>query len=292
MKVLIFGADGFIGRGITAEASKRHEVFASTRNENDLKVDLTDGEAVVELLIKIGPDVIVNAAGVVENSERAQLNVTFTQNILVAADKLGKKPRVIICSSAGLYGQVGENDLPVTEKTPLNPVGFYAKAKAQEEEKALKFGLENDISVISARIFNPLGSGMNDRFLITNILNQIRQIKDGTREHIEVSRLDARRDYIDVRDVSTAVVSLFDVDDVSTVYNVGSGVATENGKIVSMLLVAEGLPETTPVKESSPMPEPTVACMADINLLHTATGWLPRYTLEETIQGVVDDRKK
>jgi GDP-4-dehydro-6-deoxy-D-mannose reductase len=292
MKVLILGADGFVGRGIAAEASRRHEVFASTRKQDEYNVDLTDQDAVESLLRKTNPEIIVNAAGIVENSERSMLNVTFTSNILHAALEIGLKPKLIICSSAGLYGHVNEDDLPVPETLPTNPIGQYATSKKIEEETALQFGKENSITVLAARLFNPIGPGMHERFLITNILHQINQIKHSEREHIEISRLDSRRDYIDLRDIARAVVSLFEVEANDRVYNIGSGRATNNATILNLLLASEGLPIDTPVKETSELPEQTVACQADIRRISAATGWSPKYSLEETIQGVIDASKK
>lgn len=291
MRVLILGADGFVGRGIAAEAAERHEVFASTRKMDEYNVDLTDEVGIEHLLRKTNPEVIVNAAGIVENSERALLNVTFTKNLLNGVLKLGTRPRFIICSSAGLYGHVKEEDLPVSEMVPVNPIGYYANSKKDEERLALQIGAENSIPVISARLFNPIGPGMHERFLISNLIHQIKNIKDGMREHIEISRLDSKRDYIDLRDIAKAVVSLFDANQDENIYNIGSGRATENRAILRLLLEAEGVPLDVSVKETSDIPEQTVACQADISRIRHATGWAPIYSLEETIQGVVDASK-
>ena len=84
-------------------------------------------------------------------------------------------------------------------------------------------------------------------------------------------------------------MSLFEVkQDGENIYNVGSGHATENRTILRLLLAAEGLPLDTPTVETSNSPEQTVACQADIDRIYRATGWTPSYTLEETIQGVID----
>ncbi len=64
MKILIVGANGTIGRLVTAELSKRHEVIKAGRTSGDVTVDITSPESIKAMFEKVGPfDALVSTAG-------------------------------------------------------------------------------------------------------------------------------------------------------------------------------------------------------------------------------------
>lgn len=64
MKIVIIGASGTVGRAVTEELSRRHEVIRVGRTSGDEQVDITSQESVQSLFEKIGPvDAIVSASG-------------------------------------------------------------------------------------------------------------------------------------------------------------------------------------------------------------------------------------
>ena len=68
--------------------------------------------------------------------------------------------------SAGQYGLVDAEHLPVTEDAPLAATSGYGVSKIEEVEFAKDFAAEHDIDVVEARIFNPVGPGMHERFIV------------------------------------------------------------------------------------------------------------------------------
>ncbi|MFD1040436.1 short chain dehydrogenase [Virgibacillus byunsanensis] len=64
MKVLIIGASGTIGKAITKEFEKKHDVIRAGRNGADVSVDNTSVESIIEMYDQVGKvDAVVNAAG-------------------------------------------------------------------------------------------------------------------------------------------------------------------------------------------------------------------------------------
>ena len=182
MRILLLGASGFIGSCLHEQLEADHEVFAASNAAVDgrrsVVVDLADRASVDNVLAQTNPEVVVSCAGVVENSERASLNVTFTTNLLdaILASNVSVK-KIIISGSAAEYGIVKDDKVPIKEDDELNPVGFYGTSKADETRTALRYKHEHGLPIVVARIFNPIGVGMNRKFLIPSLLAQVKKVK-------------------------------------------------------------------------------------------------------------------
>ena len=292
MKVLVFGGNGFIGQAIQKSLSPDYSVASAERNpqgQETLGVDLLNPNTIVDALNLVRPDVVINAAGVVGNTEEASQNLLFTTNILeslVATNNLQTK--VIIMGSAAEYGEVESDNIPVNEDTPLRATSFYGKSKVDEELFALSFAKDHGIDLIVARIFNPLGVGMHDKFLVPQIIKQISEFTSGDRSNLEISRLDSKRDYLDVRDIASAIKNLAEKPTSERIYNVGSGNSTSNSELLDIILRQSGISARPPISETNPTKEPLVAIQADISLIRNEFSWAPKYTLEDTIKDIIN----
>jgi GDP-4-dehydro-6-deoxy-D-mannose reductase len=268
--------------------SQNHKVISISRSapEDDYNVDLTDSRAVEEVLNKARPDALISCAGVVDNTEKAQLNVTFTRNLLEGVinncPDIGK---VIIMGSAAEYGIVDPSLLPINEDAPRNPVSVYGKYKVEEVDLALRYRAEG-LPLAVARIFNPVGAGMAQRMLIPGILRQIEEIRAGRAGTLQISRLDARRDYIDVADMASAIEKLIDSTLSYDVYNIGSGKTTTNSELVELIVRFSGLTRKPRIIETMAQPEPLYACQADISRMREL-GWTPEHPIEEVIREIM-----
>lgn len=287
MKVAVFGADGFIGGAVAHEvASSGHEVLKGRDTDNNL-VDLLNEEAVKKYLQDNKPEVIINCAGVVDPSGDFSDNVRFTRNIIIGASfaKLALKG-IIISGSAGEYGVVRE--LPVSEDTALLGDSPYALSKIEEEQTALRLGQQHKIPVTVARVFNPIGPGMKERFLVPNLWGQIQSIEKGENDHIEISRLDAKRDYISVYDIATAYRCIAEGTPSQEVYNIGTGISTSNEELFNLLLENSKLETRPKIIETSDSPEPQIASQADISRISMEFQWQPKHGLKETIRRILE----
>jgi nucleoside-diphosphate-sugar epimerase len=296
MKVLLLGADGFIGSKVRQVLAADHEVHGSSRDgrgDNTVKIDLLNRHTIAEALKEIRPEVIINCAGVVEDSKEAEKNFLFTSNLLVAAlaSSLSFKS-IFISGSAAEYGVVDKSSIPVTEDVPLNANSGYGLSKLKESTKALEYRYKHNLPVIVGRIFNPIGAGMHPKFIIPGIMRQIDEIQGGKKDVIEVSRLDSKRDYIAVSDIAEAIKVLIEAKPKHSVYNIGSGKTTSNKELIDLVLENSNLSEEPKLVETSDQPEPLIAIQADITRITNEFDWRPTSTIEQTIREIVRNAGK
>ena len=108
------------------------------------------------------------------------------------------------------------------------------------------------------------------------------------RSQLEISRLDSRRDYLDVRDIASAIKVLVENTTSHHVYNIGSGKSTSNGELLDIILKQSGVVVRPPVFEQNTTPEELMAIQADITRINEEFGWSPQYSLEDTIKDIID----
>jgi GDP-4-dehydro-6-deoxy-D-mannose reductase len=297
MKILVYGANGFVGRSIVAELERDHEVWRGVRGRSSehraKSVNLQDLEAVARTIEEVAPEVIINAAGIVENTEASALNVRFTRNILLSIidNHVMSPPKVIICGSAAEYGYVKPENIPVSEDCPTVPFSIYGINKHKETRIALKYGSKYGIDVVVARIFNPIGTGMAQKFIIPRLLAQIKSFTKEDSNIIEISRKDSVRDYIDVRDLSAAFRIIVENKTTQRIYNLGSGIGTTNEDLVNTLLQQTAYGYDVTVVESSNKPERAVASQADIKRFTGEFDWKPKYSLKESLEEIINEQK-
>lgn len=292
-KILIIGSNGFVGSHVKRALTSDYEVFGAnkkpSKDSHEKFINLLDKKSIADVLWQVRPEIIINCAGIVENSELANQNPIFTLNLLkeIAASGL-KVKKVIIAGSAAEYGIVNKKDIPVGEDVKLNANSWYGLSKVKETTLATEFAKKHDLPIIIARIFNPVGAGMNSKFLIPRILGQLGEIKSGKRNVLEVSRLDSKRDYINVKDVANAIKLLVDNSPKEMIYNIGSGRSTSNAELIKAILRSINLPIRPKIIETSDEKEQLVAIQANIERMQTEFGWQPVYTIEQTVKEIVN----
>ena len=292
MKVALFGASGFVGSAVYEALRNDHEVFRIGRSEagedNEFKVDLLANKAIETALTEINPDVIINAAGIVDTSQDTTLNEAFTRNILEATHASGVTPKlVLLTGSAGVYGEV--DSLPVAEDAPLRASAGYGLAKLQEEKTAHELGAEYNQKVVVTRIFNPIGKGMAEKFFVVRVKKQIQEAEAGERDEIEISRKDSLRDYTAVEDVADAIRRIVEGNPAHDVYNIGSGIPTSNGELLQIMLKDSTVEDRIGVTETLSSPEPLVAGQADVTRIKEEFSWRPTKDLADVVKEIMAD---
>jgi nucleoside-diphosphate-sugar epimerase len=187
----------------------------------------------VDVMQRVKPDCVIHLAAValVTHHDQAELyatNVIGTEYVLKAIGEAGLRPRVILASTAGVYG----NQAPplLDETLAPRPANHYALSKLAMEFLAKQYSDQFPIRVI--RPFNVVGPGQSDTFLVPKL---VKHFVEHAKE-IQLGNLKPERDYIDVRDFVAVLAKLVALEPKELdVVNICSGVGTSVEQLVDWL---------------------------------------------------------
>lgn len=308
-KSLITGVNGFAGTHLNnLLLNEGHEVFGVVKPSHDnnedshhFPVDILDYEGLKNVIDKVSPDYIFHLAAFTSPSvsfsnpsETITNNIGGQLNVLEAVKELQLlSTRILVVSSAEIYGQVKEGELPINESTPLRPTSPYAVSKIAQDFLGLQYFLSQKLQCIRVRPFNHVGPYQAPSFAIPSFARQIAEIEKGKQDPImRVGNLDAKKDFTDVRDVVRAYLLLMEKGEAGEVYNIGSGRSYKMSEILDMLLSfarKEIIVETDP-SLIRPIEIPELRC--DYHKLHHTTAWKPEISLEQSLQDTLDYWRK
>lgn len=306
MRVLVTGADGFAGRHlIRTLVGQDHQVTACDRQPagdchpegvDSLPLDVTDAEACWEVVHAARPELLIHLAAVshVAQAERDgerchTVNVGGTAHLLQACLDGHANVRVLLASSAEVYGRVDAAAMPVTEDQPLRPGTAYAASKACAEMRC-HHAVAQGLHVVIARAFNHIGPGQTDAFVASAFAHQVARIEAGLQEPLmQVGNLDAVRDFSDVRATVVGYLACLEVGQPGDVFNVTSGAALSIRELLDTLLSLSSVPirvETDPAR-LRPLDVPIFHGSGE--RLAAASGFRPSFDARQTLADVLDD---
>ena len=262
-----------------------------------VKVDLTDYEKTFQAIEQAAPDFIYHLAAMpaVGDSYKkpAQFftnNTTSQINILEAIRNLDlKDSRILIVSSADVYGKVEEKDLPIDEETPFNPTNTYAVSKIAQDFLGLQYFITYNLGIIRARPFNHMGPRQSTGFAVADFAKKIAQIEKGEIEPILlVGNLDTKRDFTDVRDIVHAYTLLIQKGKAGDVYNIGSGTSHKMSDILDILISLAKVKIKVEVADNLLRPEDAQDRICDSRKFAALTDWKPKISLHKTLQDTLE----
>jgi len=158
MRALITGATGFVGPHLATHLESEGDDVTGIGHANG--PDLLDDDAWKQLVADTTPDVIYHLAGFsdVGASWKAprqafRLNAEGTMSVLEAA-RLNNVQRVVLVSSADVYGIASPASLPLSEDAPIQPRSPYGASKQAAEALAQQYNRGWGLDVIVVRPFN------------------------------------------------------------------------------------------------------------------------------------------
>jgi len=316
-KVLITGITGFVGSHladyILAEFSNV-QVLGLTRwrapKDNIKNIldkitlcsgDLLDMSSLETILREHKPDVIFHLAAqsYVDFSFLAPIstletNVLGTANLLETVKKLksasGYNPVIHICSSSEVYGQVRENEVPITEDNPFRPASPYAVSKVAEDMLGLQYWLSWKVKTIRTRMFTHTGARRGEVFAESNFAKQIAAIEAGLKTPvIKVGNLDSIRTFLDVKDAVRAYWILADKCTPGEVYNIGGVETMTVGEMLNKLLklsVAKDI--KIEVDPERLRPSDVTLQIPCIDKFAKETSWKPEIKFDKTLEDLLN----
>jgi GDP-4-dehydro-6-deoxy-D-mannose reductase len=208
--------------------------------------------------------------------------------VLAAARQCGTDPRVLVTSSAEVYGAVTDpSQLPLDESSPTAPLTPYAASKLAAEAVVAQTVLGHGQHVIIVRPFNHIGPGQSPNFAVPALAKRIVEADRRGAPTIPVGNLSARRDFTDVRDVVRAYRLLIESGLPGEVYNVCSGRDVGIGDIADRLLSLAGTALAFETDPSLVRPVEVPVLRGDPGRLVETTGWKPEVALDQTLADVL-----
>ena len=306
-KVLVTGGAGYIGAHVAAELLKEgysvriYDDFSNGLHKrvdgkfrDIVEGDILDRAKLVQAMQGVDAVIHLAAKKAVEESVKNPLkyyenNVGGTLNLL-AAMSLKAVKNLVFSSSAAVYSP---NDKDAVEETdPTDPLSPYGATKLLSEQLISTVGAAEQISHISLRYFNVVGSAMpefGDNSKDNLVPKVFLALKSGKRPEIygtDYPTPDGTciRDYIHVQDLARAHVAALKKTEtgyVSSVYNVGSGKGYSVREMMDQLSQTLG-------KDINPQESPARAgdspkLIASIAKIEKELGWKPQATLKEMI---------
>lgn len=313
MKLLVTGADGFIGSHLVEELVKRgYQVKAFVyynsfntwgwldtlpteimKNVEVFQGDIRDPNGVEEALK--GVDAVFHLAALIaipfsyhSPDTYVDTNIKGTLNVLQAARKhnIG---RVIVTSTSEVYGTA--QYVPIDEKHPFQGQSPYSATKIGADRLAESFNRSFGLPVTIARPFNTYGPRQSARAVIPTIITQLLAGKT----EIKLGSLTPTRDFNYVKDTVNGFISIYESDK-----TVGEEINIATQKEISIGQLAEELirqinPEAHIICDEERLrPEKSevnrlLGCNEKIMRL---TEWKPQYSLEEGLRLTIDFLKE
>jgi NAD dependent epimerase/dehydratase len=311
-RVLVTGADGFIGSHLTEHLVRmgvdvRAFVYYNSFNswgwldeaDDDIKkaVDVFAGDIRdahgVRTAMK-GCDVVMHLAALIaipysyhSPDTYVDTNVKGTLNVVQAARDLGAQ-RVVHTSTSEVYGTA--RFVPITEAHPLQGQSPYSASKIGADQIAQSFFASFGTPVSTIRPFNTYGPRQSARAVIPTIITQV---ASGARS-LKLGALHPTRDFNHVHDTVRGFLAVAECDAaVGQVLNVGGSFEISVGDIARLIaeLMACDVEVTSEERRMRPTGSEVERLWADNTLVRELTGWVPRYAgieglrrgLQETI---------
>ena len=295
---LVTGGSGFTGRYLIAHLKRQgHYVVALASQpcgaDETHHIDLNDNEALANLISRVSPQHVYHLAalsfvGHPTPLDFYRVNVLGTESLLNALGQLPTPPRVLVASSANVYGANAQS--VIDESVPPAPVNHYANSKLAMEHTVRTFA--HHLPLLIARPFNYTGPGQAAHFLVPKIVQHIQQ----RAPRIELGNIHVSRDFSDVLDVVAIYSHLLQhwPDDATSgsVINVGSGVAVSLQELIQQLEALAGhrieISVNPAFVRSNEIPE-LKACIQRL------TAWapdVPRHTLHDTLAAMLAKSEK
>lgn len=288
MRILVTGAEGFVGSNLVPKLDMEYEVtaldFLSSRKKSNLrrsilylnedlsKIDITKLSK-VDLIIHLA---VISIERVSERNVYELINITSILKILELAKK--HKSDLILASSGSVYG----NGVNFKETSTLRPLSLYSVGKINAEEYAKFYHQKYGLNVTILRYTNCYGD-------VTWLENKVYPSKkDAIRIFMENALEgkplpiveDQSRDFTYIEDVVEATYSVMGLDGFN-VFNVGTGVETEIKHLPSMIEKTIG---KSVVVKTIPLRSIDNLHRRSLNIEKISPFWRPKYDLAKGLK--------
>lgn len=312
MRVLITGITGMVGSHLADYILDHHsdvEVHGLVRWRSPLdnvrgiegkitlhQADIRDLNSMIFLMRRVRPNWIFHlaaqsyvAVSFLAPADTLHTNVIGTANLLDAVRIADLDPKIHICSSSEVYGQVTKDEVPIRETNSFRPASPYAVSKIGEDMIALQYFVSYGIKCLRTRMFTHTGPRRGDVFAESSFAKQIAEIEASIRRNpVRVGNLASVRTVADVRDAVRAYWLLMEKCPPGEVYNIGGNQTMTIGEILEMLKSAAQCKIEHEVDPGLLRPSDVTLQIPDTSKFRAVTGWKPEIPVEKTLRDLLN----
>jgi dTDP-glucose 4,6-dehydratase len=309
MKVLVTGADGFIGSHLTERLLEQgYEVKAFTyynsfntwgwldtfpkEKLNQIEIfsgDVRDPNGVYEAMKDV--DQVFHLAALIaipfsyhSPDSYVDTNIKGTLNVLQAARKHGTG-RILITSTSEVYGTA--QYVPIDEKHPFQGQSPYSATKIGADRLAESFFRSFDMPISIVRPFNTYGPRQSARAVIPTIITQLLSGKD----EIKLGSLTPTRDFNFVKDTADGFIEISRSDKtIGEEINIATQKEISIGELAKVIISQINPNAKIICEEERLRPEKSEVnrLLGDNTKIKALTNWRPQYTFEQGIKETID----
>lgn len=309
MKILVTGADGFIGSHLTEELVKKgYEVKAFTYYNSfgtwgwldTLPKDVLEHVEIFSGDIRDPNGVRTAVKGVEEVFHLAALiaipfsyhspdsyvdtNIKGTLNVLQAVRDL-EVSKVLITSTSEVYGTA--KYVPIDEQHPYQGQSPYSATKIGADRLAESFYRSFGTPVVIVRPFNTYGPRQSARAVIPTIISQLLAGK----EEIKLGLLTPTRDFNYVKDTVAGFIAIAESDKtIGEEINIATQMEISIGELATEIINQINPKAQIVCEEQRLRPEKSEVnrLLGSNDKIKALTDWKPQYTLTQGIQQTID----
>lgn len=298
-RVLVIGANGFIGQNLCVSLSEKYKVTAvDIRFDEFLSRNYKIETILCDCTGYVDFDLMVKSCDVVfflmcttvpkEGTERVSQEITENLfpmvRLLDAIAKSNQKIRFIFPSSGGtVYGDTDKANRVCDYH--LAPICGYGTLKLVQEEYIKLYGRINNLDYIIARISNPYGLGQNKdkpQGIIPILINKLQND-----EVIEIYG-ETIRDYIYIDDLIDGLTRLIEYSGNVRTFNFGTGEGSTLSHVLDVIQKGSGVSLSKVVKYDSRRKCDVRHSVLDISESINELEWKPKYSLEAGIEDMLE----
>lgn len=287
------GASGFVGRHLMAHLAAQQCQVTGWGAETDIR----DASAVAVALQLARPDAVIHLAAIAapgaaraDPAAAQEVNVQGTLNVAQALLKHAPQAVFVFVGSSESYGtSFNASELALTEEAALAPVGAYGKSKAEADETIGKMA-RNGLRAVRLRPFNHTGPGQAPIYVVSDFARQIATIEaNDNAGEMRVGNLDARRDFLDVRDVVRAYAACCTAQiEPGTAINIATGQPLAIRDILDRLIALSTADIRIAIDPSRLRPSDIAVASGDPSRAATLLDWRPTIALNQTLTDVLN----
>jgi len=313
VKVLVTGAGGFVGRWLVpALLREGHEVLGTMlpgerpmeglseeerRRTRWRPLELRDGTSVLAAVAE-APDAVIHLAALASGAEARrdpglawEINAAGTARLAEGLGALRQErrgdPLLLLISTAEVYGAAPEPRARMEDDVP-HPLSPYAASKLGAEVAVAEVARRTGLRTIIARAFPHTGPGQTDRYVVPGFARRLQAARRIGAPVVKTGSLEPVRDFLDVRDVCAAYCALLARGRTGAVYNVASGEGHSLAELFTRLATLIGVRAIPEVDHALVRTADLPHLVGDASRLRDHTAWAPRYSLDQTLQDLVN----